>query len=144
MAVGLPEGHAVAGLALESKLARNTEANQFCLLAFGPMDEQQYQQRADACLEEVATWLEDFDPDEVDFATTDGVVTLEFADGKKFVLNRQAGAHQMWFAAGVRAWHYDWDGSAWVDDRDGHDLLQRIGDVVSEKIGRKVQVGSGT
>jgi CyaY protein len=106
------------------------------------MDEHEYLQRADACLEAVARWLEGFDPDEVDFATTDGVVTLEFPDGVKFVLNRQAGASQMWFAAGARAWHYDWDAASarWVDDRDGHALFAKLGAVVSEKLGRTVHV----
>lgn len=104
------------------------------------MDPQAYGRKADACLEAIATWLEDFDPDEVDFATTDGVVTLEFPDGVRFVLNRQAAAAQMWFAAGARAWHYDWDEGAgtWLDDRDGHRLDDRIAEVVSDKLGRAV------
>lgn len=102
------------------------------------MDDQEYLHLADRCLERVADWLEDFDPDELDYSTTDGVVTLEFADGRRFVLNRQGGAHQMWFAAGARAWHYDWDpgGERWVDDRDGHELFENIGRTVSEALGR--------
>ena len=68
----------------------------------------EYLQLADTCLTRVAAWLEDFDPDEVDFSTTDGMVSIEFPDKARFVLNRQSGNHQMWFAAGVRAWHYDW------------------------------------
>ncbi len=106
------------------------------------VDEQDFLRRADLCLERVAAWLEDFDPDEVDFATADGVVTLEFGDGQRFVLNRQAAADQMWFAAGARAWHYDFDAAseAWVDDRDGHDLYQNVALQVSEKLGRTVEL----
>ena len=104
------------------------------------MDERTYLRHADACLERVATWLEDFDPDEVDFSTSDGVLTFEFPDGVKYVLNRQAGAHQIWFAAGVRAWHYDWsdEGETWVDDRDGHDLYANLAACLGEKLGREV------
>ena len=103
------------------------------------METQAYSRLADECLERIANWLEDFDPDEVDFSTTDGVVTIEFPDGVRFVLNRQAAASQMWFAAGARAWHYGWDEAtgSWLDDRDGHALDERIGTVVSEKIGRQ-------
>lgn len=106
-----------------------------------PLDSKAYDRLADTCLDGIATWLEDFDPDEVDFVTTDGVVTIEFADGVRFVLNRQAAASQMWFAAGARAWHYNWncDESLWADDRDGHELLTKIGEVVSSKIGRDVR-----
>jgi iron donor protein CyaY len=104
------------------------------------MDDKEYVQLADQCLDRVARWLEAFDPDEVDYATADGVLKLEFGDGQVFVLNRQAGAHQMWFAAGARAWHYDWNGSAWIDDRDGHDLYENVAQQVSDKLGRAVRV----
>ena len=57
---------------------------------------------ADACLEHVSSWLEGFDPDEVDYTTSDGVLKIEFPDGATFVLNRQSAAQQMWFAAGAR------------------------------------------
>jgi len=108
------------------------------------MTPQEFVRLADLCLEKVAHWLEGFDPDELDYATSDGVVSLEFADGQKFVLNRQAGSHQMWYAAGVRAWHYDWDADRhlWVDDRDGHELLENVGRTVSEKLGREVTGGA--
>lgn len=106
------------------------------------MERAQFSQLSDHCLERVADWLEDFDPDEVDFSTTDGVITLEFADGVRFVLNRQAAADQMWYAAGARAWHYDWDETSetWRDDRDAHELFENVGRTVSEKLGREVRV----
>jgi CyaY protein len=106
------------------------------------MDSQQYLKVADACLQRVQEWLESFDPDEVDYTTADGVVTLSFPDGARYVLNRQSAANQMWFAAGARAWHYNWDETrqAWVDGRDGHDLNGRIAEVVSTKLGRTVKL----
>lgn len=104
------------------------------------MDAQEFIKLADACLSRVANSLEDFDPDEVDFTESDGVVAIEFPDGAKYILNRQTAADQMWFAAGARAWHYDWDADAaeWVDDRDGHKLYERVATSISEKIGRSV------
>ena len=45
------------------------------------MDRQDFHLRADACLARVEQWLEDFDPDELDFTSADGVVKLEFATG---------------------------------------------------------------
>ncbi len=104
------------------------------------MTKQEYLLRADDCLSRVEAWLEDFDPDDVDYSTTDGMVSIEFPDGTRFVLNRQSGNDQMWFAAGVRAFHYDWqdDAQSWRDDRDGHDLFAKIAEVVGEKLGRSV------
>ena len=104
------------------------------------MDRQEYDRLADDCLERVVRSLEPLDPDEVDFSTSDGVVTIEFPDRVRFVLNRQAAANQMWFAAGARAWHFDWDTAkkAWIDDKEGRELFARIAEVVSAKIGRAV------
>src|SRR5688500_3432598 len=101
------------------------------------MERKQFLQLSDACLQRVAAWLERFDPDEADFAASDGVLTIEFADRARYVLNRQTAADQRWFAAGARAWHYDWNAerASWLCDRDGHDLYERISEVVSEKLG---------
>ena len=106
------------------------------------MDRQEYTRLADQCLERIVRALEPFDPDEVDYSTSDGVVTIEFPDRARFVLNRQAAASQMWFAAGARAWHFDWDAAkqAWIDDKEGRELFGRIAEVVSAKLGRTVSI----
>lgn len=106
------------------------------------MDDSQYKQAAEACLKKTEVWLEDFDPDELDFTPSDGVLTLEFADGTKYVLNRQAAAQQIWYAARVRAWHfnYDEDKKAWIDDKGGNDLFSLITETVGAKLGRSVTI----
>ncbi len=105
------------------------------------MEATEYERLADRCLERAAAWLEAFDPDEVDYATPDGVVKVEFADGVQYVLNRQAGAHQMWYAAGARAWHYNYDRTSerWLDDRDGHELFENLARTLGEKLGRALK-----
>src|SRR3981189_690067 len=101
------------------------------------MDEKEYLQRADECLTKVAKWLEDLDPDEVDYTAGDGVVTIEFAGGAKFILSRQSQMKQMWLAAGSRAFHYNWDvsRSTWIDDKDSHELFHRLAESISEQVG---------
>jgi CyaY protein len=104
------------------------------------MDAKEYTQLVDECLERVADWLEPFDPDELDYQTSDGVITFVFADKTRFVLNRQSAVHQVWYAAGARAWHYNWDVArrAWVDDRDGHALYENVVKTVGAKLGRQL------
>lgn len=106
------------------------------------MQPNDYQRRVDQALARVERWLEGFDPDELDYSTTDGVITIEFPDRTRYVLNRQTAASQMWFAAGARAWHYSWDAErdAWRDDRDGHELLENVARVISAKLGRDVKL----
>src|SRR4029453_6356565 len=82
------------------------------------MDDQEYHLAADACLERVARWLGDVE--ELDVTASDGLVTVEFEDGTRFVLNRQSATHQMWLAAGAPARHYGWGrggGSGGTDPR---------------------------
>lgn len=99
------------------------------------MDEQEYLRAADACLDRAAGWLGDVE--DLDVIAGDGLVTVAFEDGTRFVLNRQTPARQMWLAAGSRAWHYGWNpaGGVWEDDRDGHELFARLRDVIEEKLG---------
>lgn len=106
------------------------------------MQPNEYLHHVDAVLARVQRWLESFDPDELDYSTTDGVITIEFPDRTRYVLNRQTAASQMWFAAGARAWHYSWDAAKgeWLDDRDGHRLLENVARVVSAKLGRTVEL----
>lgn len=106
------------------------------------MDDNQFRVLSDACLGKVAKWLEDFDPDEVDFTAADGVVTLEFGSGAKFILSRQAQMKQLWLAAGSHAFHYNWDPakSLWLDDKDGHELFQRLADAIAEQVAHPVDL----
>ena len=105
------------------------------------MDEKKdFAARADACLARIASWLENFDPDEADYSTGDGVVTIEFPDGARFIVSRQSATRQVWLAAGSHGWHYDRDSATdrWVDDKDGHDLYDRLAEAMSEKLARPV------
>lgn len=104
------------------------------------MDEREYRPLADACLQRVAGWLESLDPDEVDYTSGDGKVSIEFPDGAVFVVNRQGAARQIWFAAVDRAWHYRWDAGrqVWVDDRDGHEFFANLAEAVGKKLGHLV------
>jgi len=105
------------------------------------LDEREFLTKADQCLRRVAKWLEDLDPDEVDYATADGSVTVEFPDGARFILSRQSATRQMWLAAGAHGYHYDYDavGDAWLDDRDGHLLETRLAEAISAQIGRDIK-----
>lgn len=102
------------------------------------MDRSRFLALADEALRRVEDWLEDFDPDEVDFTSSDGVVKIQFPGGATYVLNRQTAADQMWYAADVRAWHYVWNEETgeWRCDKDDHELFGRIFESVESKLGR--------
>ncbi len=105
------------------------------------MDQREFVEKSDACLTTVAKWLEQFDPDELDYNTADGSVTIEFASGAKFILSRQSATRQVWLAAGARGYRYNYDSGrdTWVDDKDGHELYSRLAEAISEQLGRTVE-----
>jgi CyaY protein len=105
------------------------------------MDETDFIRLADDCLLTVAKWLEQFDPDEIDYSPGDGAVTIEFADDSRFILSRQPATRQVWLAAGAHGWHFDYDETRdlWVGEKDGHELYARLAEVLAEKLGHAVE-----
>ncbi len=49
---------------------------------------------------------------------------------------RQRAASQLWFAAGARAWHYNWDAatSSWRDPKEGGELFDNLRTQVKTKL----------
>ncbi len=105
------------------------------------MDESRYLQLAHAAFDKIQDALEDVDPSDVDVDSAGDVVTLTMKDGVKCIVNTQRPTRQIWLAAGVRAWHFDWDGARWVDDKDKTtELVKQIAAVVKEQAGVDVAV----
>lgn len=72
--------------------------------------------------------------DAVDADLSNGILTLEFEDGAKFVINSHAAARQIWAAANLSAMHFGWNGAHWIDSKTGRELFAEIGRLVSEKL----------
>ncbi len=68
-----------------------------------------------------------------------GVLTMEFADGSRAILNRQTAAHQIWLAQGATAWHFapDEEGE-WADTKGRGKLIDVLREVLAAKLGRPV------
>jgi CyaY protein len=102
-------------------------------------DDHEFGRRADAFMEEVFSRLQDEDPDELDTNLSMGVLTMEFADGSRCIMNRQTAAHQIWLAHGATAWHFAPDDAGeWVDTKGRGRLIDVLRDVLSGKLGRPV------
>jgi CyaY protein len=69
-----------------------------------------------------------------------GVLTLEFGDGTKYVVNSHRAAKQIWLAAERSAWHFDPDasGSTWVAPKSGDELWATLRGVLGRKLGKDV------
>lgn len=104
------------------------------------MTDQEFSKAADQLMKAVFTKLADLDPDEVDCDLAMGVLSMQFADGKKFILNRQSAAHQIWLAHGVTAYHFGLDAASgqWLDTKGRGELRALLAKAIGDKIGRPV------
>ena len=100
----------------------------------------EFTKRADEFMERVFEQLAEIDPDELDVDLAMGVLTMEFSDGTKCIMNRQTAVHQIWLAHRATAWHFDADGDAWVDTKGRGPLQEVLGALLSEQLGRPVSV----
>ena len=97
---------------------------------------------ADQFMEKLLDALDEFDPDDVDAQLSMGVLTMEFQDGSKCVMNRQTAAHQIWLAEGATAWHFDKDETTetWIDTKGRGEIRAVLSEVLSRRLERAVSL----
>ena len=102
--------------------------------------EQTFEHRADETLRALDRALADVDGLEVDLES--GILTMEFADTTKYVVNSHRAARQIWMAAERNAWHFDYRDvdARWIASKTDDELWQAIDRVVSSKLGRPIGI----
>src|SRR5690348_3660336 len=100
------------------------------------MTPSEFDSLADAMLERIARAVEESGADCDCEPKDSGVLEIEFADGSRIVVNRHSAARQIWVAAKSGGYHFSWNGSEWVDTRDGGELLATLPQLVSEQSNR--------
>jgi CyaY protein len=106
------------------------------------MDPELYDKIADAELHRLEKALGDVDPDELDVDLSQGVLTLEFADGDKIVVNSHRAAGEIWMAAMRNAWHFGpkQEDGKWVWRTSDAELHATLAAVLLKKLGHPVAV----
>jgi len=102
------------------------------------LTEREFERVADESLVALEGALTDLDGLEASLQM--GILTLEFPDGTRYVVNSHRAARQIWMAAELRAWHFDYDAGTrrWVASRDGDELWAALAGVTSRKLGRPI------
>lgn len=101
------------------------------------MTESEFLQLADDTLDRIEVAVEATGAD-IEVARSGNVLTLEFGDGAKVIINSQAPARQMWIAARSGGFHYGWRDAGWYDTRDGSELFAALSRIVSDQAGQPV------
>jgi CyaY protein len=104
------------------------------------MNESEFDQRATDTLLRIEQAVEESGAD-IDYESTGGVLTLEFANGSKIILNKQGAMKQIWVAARSGGHHYSYAGGRWINDQSGGDLLNELSRFIREQSGEDVSFG---
>src|SRR3954467_14341815 len=90
------------------------------------LTEQDFERAADETLRALDRALSDLDGVEVDLES--GILTLEFSDGARYVVNSHRAARQIWMAAESSAWHFDYhpESRRWIAAKNGDELRATI------------------
>lgn len=99
-----------------------------------------FAEHADKAMEEIYELLADIDPDELDVDLAMGVLSMEFADGSKCIMNRQTAAQQIWLAHGASAYHFAQEkmSGPWVDTKGRGELRTVLCELLSDKLERPI------
>ncbi|MCL6555037.1 MAG: iron donor protein CyaY [Burkholderiales bacterium] len=103
------------------------------------MTETEFNQLVDETLRRIEAAIEASGAD-IEYETTAGILTLEFADGSKIVINRQSAHQELWVAARAGGFHYRWQDGAWRNTRDGSELFTGLSEWVSQQAGERVHL----
>jgi len=102
------------------------------------MSASEFDRIADATLERIAQALDESGAD-CDCETKGaGVLELEFANAGRIIVNRHSAAQEIWVAAKSGGYHFRWNGSDWIDTRDGGELFATLSKLVSGQSGNRV------
>lgn len=76
--------------------------------------------------------------DNLEVGLSMGVLTIEFDDGAKFVVNSHRAARQIWMSANSSAWHFDYKDGHWRSTKTDEELWALLSIHVSQRMGRSV------
>lgn len=104
------------------------------------LSERDFERAADVELQALEKELSEVADIEVELSL--GVLTIEFGDGAKFVINSHRAAKQIWMAADRTAWHFDPAGEKWIAPKSGDELWTTVSAALTKKLGHPVTLAA--
>lgn len=105
------------------------------------MDESAFQAAAEATLGRLYAAIDERLGDDIDAELRGGILTLEFEDGRQYVINKHAPTRQLWLSSpvsGVAHFDYDEASRSWRSTRGGPPLVERLAAELAAATGRDI------
>jgi CyaY protein len=106
------------------------------------MNESEFSDLAEQTMLDIEQAIDDSGA-EIDYDTISDILTLEFENGSKIIINKQTPVSQLWVAARSGGYHFNYDSSRgnWVLDSDPtQELFACLSRYCSEQAGEAVQL----
>ncbi|MFC0402182.1 iron donor protein CyaY [Paraburkholderia rhizosphaerae] len=103
------------------------------------MSDTDYLARAEGVLAAVERALDYTDAD-IEFERSGNVLTLEFANDTKIIVNLQPPMHEIWIAAKSGGYHFRFVDDAWRDTRNGTEFFSALSDYATQQAGEPVRI----
>lgn len=104
------------------------------------MNESEFDKKATDTLLTIEQAIEESGAD-IDFEAAGGILTLEFANGTKIIVNKQGAARQIWVAAKSGGYHYGFVDGQWINDQGGGELMRELSRFIREQSDEEVNLG---
>jgi len=106
------------------------------------LSEADYEARAEPELARLLDALDALETDALEAELESGILTLEFSDGTRYIINSHRAARQIWMAAERSAWHFDWDDArgAWIAAKTADELWSTLSSAVAKKLSRPFEL----
>jgi CyaY protein len=101
------------------------------------MTDSDYLSRAEAVLAAIERALDDIDAD-IEAERSGNVLTLEFANRSKIIVNLQPPMQEIWIAAKSGGFHFRFVDGQWQDTRNGTEFFAALSDYASQQAGESV------
>ncbi|HEV3106124.1 MAG TPA: iron donor protein CyaY [Trinickia sp.] len=100
------------------------------------MSNSDYLTRAEAVLAAIERGIDDVDAD-IECERTGNVLTLEFDNGSKIIVNLQPAMQEIWIAAKAGGFHFKFDSGKgeWLDTRNGTEFFAALSDYATRQAG---------
>jgi CyaY protein len=104
------------------------------------MTDSDYLTRAEAVLASIERACDDIDAD-LEIERSGNVLTLEFENRTKIIVNLQPAMQEIWIAAKAGGFHFKFVDGEWRDTRDGREFFAALSDYASQQAGEPVEFG---
>ena len=107
------------------------------------MNESEFDRLSEETMMAIEEAIDDCGAD-IDYDSSGGILTLEFANGSQIIVNRQTPLSQIWVAARSGGFHFDYDAAdeCWRLQGGGDELFDCLGRYCSEQAGETVSLKS--